>query len=283
MAPPSFSDLSKDANDLYNKDFTFGAVKAELKTKAKPFNSEFKTTGTHDIETNRAAAEIEVKHSFKDYGMTVTRKWKTSSVLTAEVAIEDRLVNGLKNAFELTYEPNTGKRSAKVKNSFKRPNVNAAVDLEFKSNFPVVQSNAVFGYQNFFAGASLGFDTERQKLTKLSYGAAYQVKSLAIYAGVENSSSYCASAFHRLSDSLEAGAKLCWSAANHSADFGVAGKYTLADGSAAKLRLDNRSLLGMSYSFGVRQGFRVTMSGNLDCKNLNAGGHQLGLALSFEP
>ncbi|PAA79748.1 hypothetical protein BOX15_Mlig031262g2 [Macrostomum lignano] len=249
MAPPSFSDLSKDANDLYNKDFNFGSVKAELKTKAQLLDSEFKSSGSHDMETGRAAADVEVKRSFRDYGITLTNKWKTSNAITAEVAIEDRLAKGLKNSFEINFEPNTGKRSAKVKTGFKRANVNTALDLEFKTNFPTVLSSAVFGYQNFFAGASVGFDTERQKLTKLSYGAAFQVKDLSLYAGVENSSNYCASAYHRLSRGLEAGLKLCYSGSSHAADLGVAAKYRLNDGSAFKLRLNNRSLLGSSYSF----------------------------------
>lgn len=35
MAPPKFNDLGKEANDLISKNFHFGVIKLEAKTKAK--------------------------------------------------------------------------------------------------------------------------------------------------------------------------------------------------------------------------------------------------------
>ena len=35
MAPPKFDDLGKEAKDLINKNFHFGTIKVEGKTKAK--------------------------------------------------------------------------------------------------------------------------------------------------------------------------------------------------------------------------------------------------------
>jgi len=281
MAPPGFGDLGKNANDLFSKDFTFGSVKAEVKSKTSS-GVELKTSGNHDIETGRAAGDLETKYSFNEYGITLTEKWKTSNVITMEVAIEDKLVKGLKNTFEASFEPNTGKKSAKVKNAFKCPNANLGLDLEFKSNFPVLLGNGVCGYQNFFGGVSMGYDTERQKMTKLNYGLAYQLKDFNLFAGVENGSNFAGSVYQRLSDKLETGVKLSWASNTHATNFGVAAKYKLEGDSFAKFKVDNNSMIGSAYSFKVNDGIRVTLCGNFDGKNINGGGHQLGMSLNFE-
>lgn len=279
--PPSFGDLGKDAADLFSRDYTFGSVKAEIKSKTST-GVELKTTGNHDMETGRAAGDLETKYVFKDYGITFTEKWKTSNVVTAEVAVEDKLVKGLKNALEANFEPNTGKKSAKLKNTFKAANANLGVDLEFKSNLPTIVGSGVFGYQNFFGGINVGYDTERQKLTKLNYGLAYKLKDFCLYGGVENGTNFSGSVYQKLSESLETGVKFSWTSNTHATDFGVATKYKLEGDSFFKLKVDNSSMVGTAYSFKVNDGVRVTLCGNFDGKSINAGGHRLGMALSFE-
>ena len=81
---------------------------------------------------------------------------------------------------------------------------------------------------------------------------------------------------------------------------GVAGKYTLDDGAVLKVsqtcgkeifvtlssfqtKVNNLGQVGISYSQNVRDGVKLTLSTLVDGRNINAGGHKLGVALDFEP
>lgn len=41
--------------------------------------------------------------------------------------------------------------------------------------------------------------------------------------------------------------------------------------------------VGVSYSQIIRDGVKLTLSTLVDGRNINAGGHKLGVALDFEP
>lgn len=281
MAPPSFNDLSKSANDLFSKDFTFGCVKADVKTKTAS-GVELKTSGNHNMENSRAAAELETKLELKDYGVTFTEKWKTSNVVTSEMVIEDRMVKGLKSTIEGSFEPSSGKKSLKVKNSFKNSSANVGVDLDFKSAMPAVSASGVFAYNEFTGGVSCSYSTDKQKLTKLSYGLLYQLKDYKVYGGVENGTSFSGSVYHRASSRLETGVKLGWASNTHFTSLGMAAKYQLSGGRFLKVKVDNSSMVGAAYGVKVNDAVRLTLCGNLDGKSINGGNHQLGLAVNFE-
>lgn len=44
----------------------------------------------------------------------------------------------------------------------------------------------------------------------------------------------------------------------------------------------NNSLVGVGYTQTLRPGVKLTLSGLVDGKNINAGGHKLGLGLELE-
>lgn len=46
--------------------------------------------------------------------------------------------------------------------------------------------------------------------------------------------------------------------------------------------MNNSSLVGVGYTQALRPGVKLTMSALIDGKNINAGGHKLGLGLDLE-
>lgn len=48
-------------------------------------------------------------------------------------------------------------------------------------------------------------------------------------------------------------------------------------------KVNNQGQVGVSYSQNVRDGVKLTLSTLVEGRNLNAGGHKLGVALDFEP
>ena len=47
-------------------------------------------------------------------------------------------------------------------------------------------------------------------------------------------------------------------------------------------KVNNQGQVGMSYSQDLRTGVKLTMSGLVEGRNIQAGGHKFGLALDFE-
>jgi len=46
--------------------------------------------------------------------------------------------------------------------------------------------------------------------------------------------------------------------------------------------VNNSSHLGLAYTQRLRPGIKATLSAHVDTKNLNSGGHKLGLGLDME-
>merc|ERR1712193_396560 len=85
MAPQKFADLGKESRDLLSKNFHFGAVKLEAKTKtANGVN--FTTEGSHNTDTGDVAGSIETKVSNLPYGLSLTKKWTTNNVFTGTMS-----------------------------------------------------------------------------------------------------------------------------------------------------------------------------------------------------
>ena len=46
--------------------------------------------------------------------------------------------------------------------------------------------------------------------------------------------------------------------------------------------MSNSSLVGLAFTQQLRDGIKVTLSSQIDTKNLNQGGHKIGLGLDFQ-
>lgn len=107
MAPPPYSDLGKNARDIFNKGYHFGLIKLDCKTKTGS-GVEFNTGGTSNQESGKVFGSLETKYKVKEYGLTFSEKWNTDNTLATEVAVQDQLLKGLKLSGDVTFAPNTG-------------------------------------------------------------------------------------------------------------------------------------------------------------------------------
>jgi len=278
--PPTYADLGKAAKDLFDKSFHFGLVKTEIKSSTVS-GVEIKTNGAHHTENGRVKGNMEIKYKVPDYGMTLSEKWDFNNTWTGEVCIEDKLLQGFKQTFEGYFEPNTGKKSAKVKNSFKRDRINMNADLHFLNAMPTILASAVFGHCGFLGGVQVGIDAGQQAVQNCNYAFGYSGKDFAMHGAVNNGSDFMASIHQKVSADLETAISLSWASSTHDTKFGVAAKYNFDKSTFAKVKVDNSSLIGLAYSFQVRDGVNMTVAGQLDGKSLNSGGHKLGMGFEF--
>ncbi|XP_026077970.1 voltage-dependent anion-selective channel protein 2 [Carassius auratus] len=279
--PPAYADLGKAAKDIFNKGYGFGTVKLDVKTKSAN-GVEFKTCGTSNMDSNKVSGNLETKYKWAEYGLTFTEKWSTDNTLGTEITVEDQITKGLKLTFDTTFSPNSGKKSGKVKTAYKREYANVGCDVDFDFAGPAVHGSAVLGYEGWLAGYQMTFDTAKSKMTRSNFAIGYKTGDFQLHTNVNDGTEFGGSIYQKVSDDLETAVNLAWTAGNNSTRLGIAAKYMLDSSSSVSAKVNNASLVGIGYTQTLRPGVKLTLSALVDGKNINAGGHKLGLGLELE-
>jgi len=280
MAPQKFDDLGKEAKDLINKNYHFGVIKLEGKTKSQN-GVEFTTEGTHNTDTGNVVGSLETKFKYADYGLTFSEKWNTGNVISTTVTVDDKIAQGLKVDFDTTFAPVTGKKTAKVKSAYKHDYIHTTTDVDFDFAGPTIHGSAVFGYKGWHAGYQASYDTANSKLTANNVSLTYKEGDFVIHSGINDASKYVGSIHHQVNSKLSAAALLNWTSGVNTSTLTVGGKYTVDDDTYLKAKLDNGLRLGLSYVQNLRPGVQLTLSSLINAKSLEQGGHKLGLSLNF--
>ncbi|BFZ17771.1 hypothetical protein BsWGS_20811 [Bradybaena similaris] len=289
MAPPSYSDLGKAARDVFSKGYNWGFFKFDAKTKTQN-NVEFKAAISSNRDTGKVAGNLETKYKWSEYGLTFTEKWNTENVLNTEIKIEDQIAEGLELAFDTSFAPQTGKKSGKIKSAYKIDYVHLNADVDFDFAGPTIHGAAVLGYEGWLAGYQLSFDTSKSKLTSNNFSFGYNAGDFSFTTHVNNTwvddnndgQEFVGSIHQKVSDNLEAAVNLAWAAGTGNTTFAIGGKYKLDSDATFSAKVNNQSHIGLGYTQTLRDGVKLTISSLIDGKNINQGGHKIGLGLEFE-
>ncbi|XP_030593782.1 voltage-dependent anion-selective channel protein 3 isoform X2 [Archocentrus centrarchus] len=279
--PPAYSDLGKSAKDILNKGFGYGVLKLDVKTKSQS-GVEFATSGSSNTDTGKSGGHLETKYKMKDLGLTFSQKWSTDNTLTTEITLEDQLANGLKLGLDTSFVPNTGKKSAKLKTSYKRDFVNVGCDLDFDMAGPTVHTAAVLGYEGWLAGYQMAFDTAKSKLTKNNLALGYKADDFQLHTCVNDGTEFGGSIYQKVNSNLETAVNLAWTAGSNNTRFGIGAKYQLEKDASLSAKVNNACIVGLGYTQTLRPGVKLTLSALIDGKNVNAGGHKIGLGFELE-
>ncbi|KAL3975574.1 [histone H3]-lysine4 N-trimethyltransferase PRDM7/9 [Sarotherodon galilaeus] len=279
--PPAYSDLGKSAKDIFSKGFGYGILKLDVKTKSQS-GVEFTTSGSNNTDTGRSGGHLETKYKMKDLGLTFNQKWNTDNTLTTEITLEDQLANGLKLGLDTSFVPNTGKKSAKLKTSYKRDFVNVGCDLDFDMAGPTVHTAAVLGFEGWLAGYQMAFDTAKSKLIKNNFALGYKAGDFQLHTSVNDGTEFGGSIYQKVNSNLETAVNLAWTAGSNNTRFGLGAKYQLDKDASLSAKVNNACLVGVGYTQTLRPGVKLTLSALIDGKNVNAGGHKIGLGFELE-
>lgn len=279
--PPAYSDLGKSAKDIFSKGFGYGILKLDVKTKSQS-GVEFTTSGSNNTDTGRSGGHLETKYKMKDLGLTFNQKWNTDNTLTTEITLEDQLANGLKLGLDTSFVPNTGKKSAKLKTSYKRDFVNVGCDLDFDMAGPTVHTAAVLGFEGWLAGYQMAFDTAKSKLIKNNFALGYKTGDFQLHTSVNDGTEFGGSIYQKVNSNLETAVNLAWTAGSNNTRFGLGAKYQLDKDASLSAKVNNACLVGVGYTQTLRPGVKLTLSALIDGKNVNAGGHKIGLGFELE-
>ncbi|XP_019516295.1 PREDICTED: voltage-dependent anion-selective channel protein 2-like isoform X2 [Hipposideros armiger] len=223
--PPSYADLGKAARDIFNKGFSFGLVKLDVKTKSCS-GVEFSTSGSSNTDT--------------------------------------------------------GKKSGKIKSSYKRECINLGCDVDFDFAGPAIRGSAVFGYEGWLAGYQMTFDSAKSKLTRNNFAVGYRTGDFQLHTNVNDGTEFGGSIYQKVCEDLDTSVNLAWTSGTNCTRFGIAAKYKLDPTASISAKVNNSSLIGVGYTQTLRPGVKLTLSALVDGKSINAGGHKLGLALELE-
>ncbi|MGH0179911.1 UNVERIFIED_CONTAM: hypothetical protein FKN15_002815, partial [Acipenser sinensis] len=243
---------------------------------------EFSTSGSSNTDSGKATGSLETKYKMKELGLTFNQKWNTDNTLSTGVTLEDQLANGLKLTFDTSFVPNTGKKSGKLKTGYKRDYINLGCDVDFDFAGPVIHGAAVVGYEGWLAGYQVAFDTAKSKLAQNNFALGYKAGDFQLHTNVNDGTEFGGSVYQKVNDKLETAVNLAWTAGSNNTRFGIAAKYQLDTDTAISAKVNNASLIGIGYTQTLRPGVKLTLSGLVDGKNFNAGGHKIGLGFELE-
>jgi len=282
MSIPAFSDISKAANDLLNKDFYhLSAGTLEVKSNT-PNNVAFKVTGksSHDKAT---AGAIEGKYNDKPNGLTLTQSWNTASALETKIELADNLAKGLKLEGIFSLLPTTQARGAKFNLHFKQPGFHGRAFFDLLKG-PTASIDAIVGHEGFLAGASAGYDVQKAQITGYSAAVGFQAPTYtAAVTATDNLSVFAASYYHKVNSQVETGSKATWnSKSGNNVGLEVAVKYRLDPVSFAKAKINDRGVAAVAYNVLLREGVTFGVGASFDTQKLDQATHKVGTSFVFE-
>lgn len=278
MAPSSFSDIGKQARDVFGKGYHFGLVKLDVKSKSSS-GVAITAAGSSSTDGGKVSGSLETKYKLADQGLSLTEKWNTSNSLSTTLDYE-KLLPGLKLTLDGSFEPTSGAKAGKFKTEYKHDKVIVNADLNLAAN-PVINLASSVGHGPYTLGYQTAFDSGKSTLTKHNLALAFASKDMIIHATATDSKVFGGGVYLKNSPALETGVTLNTGTGAGSA-FAIGCKYTLGPDASIRAKVDNTSQVGLSYQQKLRDGITLTMSANVDGKKLNDAGHKLGLALEME-
>jgi voltage-dependent anion channel protein 2 len=283
MAPPLYADLGKTARDIFNKGYNYGTVKLDVKTRTKN-QIDFNLTGEHNNDLQKSLGTLEAKYKSPAHGLTFVEKWNTDNILKSEITVEDQVLKGLKIALDTSYSPASGKKSGVLKTTYNHDKFNLTTDVDLDSTGPVVIHNSlVVGHLGWLLGLQTSFDTTKSQLTRNNFAVGYQASDFTLHTNVNDGTEVGGSIYQKVNENLGLGVSLSWSSVNNATRFALASKYQLDQYATVQAKVNNLSQIGLSYTQQLRDGVKLILSGIIDGKNINGGGHKLGLGLELEP
>jgi len=252
-----------------------------LKTKTKN-DIDFNITGEHNTEVQKSLGTLEAKYKAPAYGLTFVEKWNTDNILKSELSFEDNILKGLKVGLDTTYSPVSGKKSGVLKSTYKHDKLYANLDVDLDVAGPVLHKSLVIGHLGWLLGVQFSYDTAKAELSRNNFAIGYQANDFTLHTNVNDGTEVGGSLYQRVNEELELGVSLAWSSVNNSTRFGLASKYQVDKHATVQAKVNNLSQVGLSYTQQLRDGFKLVLSALVDGKNINGGGHKLGLGLEME-
>jgi len=276
MAPPSYSDIGKQARDVFGKGYHFGLVKLEVKSKTSS-GVEFTAGGNTTTDGGKVSGSLETKYKIKDHGINLTEKWTTDNSLNTTIDYE-KLMPGLKLTLDTNFQPDSGAKSGKFKTEYKHEKFLFNADVGLAAS-PLINMSTSLGHGPYALGYQTAFDTGKSNLTKHNLALSYTAGDMILHGTATDTKQFGGGIYLKNSPKLETGITIGVGGAQP--NFAIGAKYALGPDACLRAKVNNTSQIGLSYQQKLKDGITVTLSTNLDGTKLNEPGHKLGLCVEM--
>ncbi|KAJ3067894.1 Mitochondrial porin [Podochytrium sp. JEL0797] len=281
--PPSYSDFSKELNDLLNKDYPLGSSKLEINTTTA---NGFKVTvnNVKDSNSGKIVSDLKTKYTDKANGITATSTWHAGNALSAQIEIQDLISTGFKLDVHGSMHPALGTTAAKAGLELKQANVFArsSVDLLAK-NGATVHTDVVVGSEGLLLAGDVAYNTGDSTIHRYNVAVGYKVAeySLAIHA-TKKFTHFTAGYYHNISRGLQVATRATWDQAkSDQVGIELGTKYALTQNTFVKAKMDNAGHLGLGYTCLFRPSVKFQVGSSLDTSRPFES-HKVGLAFVID-
>ncbi|KAJ3293683.1 Mitochondrial porin [Rhizoclosmatium sp. JEL0117] len=278
--PPSYSDFSKDINDLFNKDYPLGASKLEVNSTT---TNGFKVTvnNVKDNVSGKITSDLKTKYTDRENGFVFTNTWHAGNALTAQLELQDLISTGFKLDLHGAMHPALGTTAAKAGIELKQQNVFArsSVDLLAK-NGATVHTDVVVGSEGLLLAGDVAYNTADATIHRYNVAVGYKTPeySLAFHA-TKKFTHFTAGYFHNINRGLQVASRATWDQTTaNQVGIEVGTKYALDNATFVKAKIDNYGRLGLGYTQQVQPSIKLQLGGSFDTTRLSENVHKIGFA-----
>ncbi|KAK2576764.1 hypothetical protein KPH14_005409 [Odynerus spinipes] len=284
---PNFSDLGKNARDVFKTGYHYGKGLFKMVVKSKK-DGVFDVTSDLAVsfDTSKLDGMLETKYRTETYGNFI-QKWNTEGTGSIGCELTGKIFEGLSLMSDFFYNPQTTMKGLKLDAKYINDRFNGSCSIA-NDNFDTsvnLYGAVVMSFKDLAVGYQCGYKTATKELTKNDIGMAFSYRDFSFHVR-------CTSIPHEFGCSILYNVNTEWDVAVngitaksggwHEWMVGLAAKYKLDEDSIIRFKINNSMQLGASLQQKLSENATVSLSFNIDCGNISKGTHKIGLALELE-
>jgi len=279
MAPPSYEDISKTANDILNNDYCFDK---KLKVKTKTANG-VSLTVENVMSSSGVSGKLTSKFQPFD-GIAVDKLGvKTNGRVFAEATLENAFAGA---QFTVSAEDGAGKSPAgSLSMSYNMDSINLDASLDFVRG-PTLYAAGTFGYDGFVLGGEVKYNTEfddsdsNSKLEDYNGSLSYVGGDFTASLSTSNKASvYGVSIHHNVSADTQIATQFDFNSKDSGKVLTLGGIYTVDSETKFQGKIDSNGIVSSNWIQQVRPQVQLIASAQVDAKNFQGDSHKFGLSL----
>jgi len=286
--PPAYTKLGEEARKLFFQDFVPGKVifrsRSELKDGEAGQRTAFKTCALHNLDKNKLAGTLAIKHHFPRYGIVLTNKWNTSNQLSTTLTIKDQLAENLKVALHSAFSPRptAGTNEASIKCELGGDHYKVNLSM-FPMGSPLLVASSVVSFNSWYAGLRGNMNIVTDELFGgLEVCMGRRTPFYNFHSFFEAGRIYGLSLYLKPHEKLELGARMSCQISDDNVLFGLVAKYHMNERMALLGKVDQVSNLILSVSHKISEDMKLTLSTQFSPYEMSDSS-RIGAMLSFSP
>ncbi|XP_076276105.1 non-selective voltage-gated ion channel VDAC1-like [Lasioglossum baleicum] len=285
MSVPSYTDLGKSARDVFKMGYHYGKslIKLTCKKSGEPLNmnSDLALDCDHKKLSGTAGAEYKTEECG-----TFLQKWTLDGTVTVGHILNPALIADVGFQTELSYNPSTTAKTIKIGATCVKEIINASCSISSDMNSNVnILGSIVAAIKGLLIGYQGGYSTETNRLTKNDMSMAFSYRDVDFHFRCNSMPQECGlSVMYKVNEEWETAINGLMYKNGGSQDYtvGAAAKYIIDDKSTFRCKFNTDLQLGFSLQQQLAEQITAALSFNVDCANVQRGGHKVGLAFQIE-